>query len=33
MQKKFYRSITSKKNSDKQYEHTVKVWNALEMKQ
>ena len=31
--KKFYSSLTSqKKNSDKEYEHVLKVWNKSEMK-
>ena len=30
--KKFYSSLTSKKTSDKEYEHVFKVWNKFEMK-
>ena len=31
--KKFYSSLTGKKNnSDKEYEHVLKVWNKFEMK-
>ena len=29
---KFYSLLTGKKNSDKEYEHVLKVWNKLEMK-
>ena len=29
---KFYSSLTSDKNSDKEYEHLFKVWNKFEMK-
>ena len=29
---KFYCSLTSKKNSDKEYEHVLKVWNKFELK-
>ena len=29
---KFYNLITSKKISDKEYEHVFKVWNKFEMK-
>ena len=29
---KFYNLITSKKISDKEYEHVFKVWNKSEMK-
>ena len=29
---KFYSSLTSKKISNKEYEHVLKVWNGFEMK-
>ena len=29
---KFYSSLTSKKISDNEYDHAVKVWDAFEMK-
>ena len=29
---KVYSSLTGKKNSDKEYEHVLKVWNKFEMK-
>ena len=28
----FYSSLTSKKNSEKEYEYVVKVWNTFQMK-
>ena len=30
--KMFYSSLTSKKISDKEYEHVLKVWNKFKMK-
>ena len=30
--KKFYSSLTSKKNSDEEYEHVLKVWKTFQMK-
>ena len=30
--KKFYSFLTSKKISNKEYEHLLKVWNKFEMK-
>ena len=29
---KFYSSLTSKKNSDREYEHFLKGWNKFNMK-
>ena len=29
---KFYSSLTGKKNSNKEYDHVLKVWNKFEMK-
>ena len=29
---KFYKSLTGKNISDKEYEHTLNVWNKFEMK-
>ena len=32
LKEKFYSALTSRKISDKEYEHVLKVWNTFQMK-